>query len=102
MQFVFQPHPRDNMFKLLLRHRDKVVLGWVKGISQKHNGKARLIISAYSSALVTESCKNDMLLNVRIGNPGDVTLREYCWVPTIDVQSLNSISEYINVFHRSS
>lgn len=102
INFILRPHPRDSMVKLLLRHRSMGVWNWVKNVTKDHDKTSRLIISAYSSALVTESEKNDMLLNIKIGDPSDITQREYCWIPTMDLASLNFIDEYINVFKRNS
>lgn len=101
LKFRLQLHPRDNVLKLLWRHRRLQVLGWVHQFDGRAGAPPRLIVSAYSSALITESREGDRIINVVIGEPSEITRREYQWVPTVSVTTITNLSGTTDVFIRT-
>jgi hypothetical protein len=100
-RFSLKLHPRDSVLKLLWRHRQLRVLGWVHKPGVRPCAQPRLVISAYSSALITESCKDDLIINAMIGKPSEITRREYQWVPTVSVAAINTLSGTSHAFIRT-
>ena len=101
--FLLRLHPRDNILKLLCRHRRIAVAKWVICSSARlSTAKPRLVISAYSSALVSESREGDFVLNAMIGTQNNITHCEYKWVPMISVPFLRTLPSSIDVFLRTN
>lgn len=101
IKFSLQLHPRDNVLKLLWRHRRLYVLGWLRKPDSQFGAQRRLVVSAYSSALITESRRDDLLINVMIEKPNEITRREYHWLPTVSLAELGTISSTSYAFIRT-
>ena len=101
IRFSLKLHPRDSVLKLLWRHCQLRVLGWVHKTVGRSCAQPRLVISAYSSALITESRKDDLIINAMIGKPSEITRREYQWLPTVTVASINKLSGTTYAFIRT-
>lgn len=100
LQFSLHLHPRDNIWKLVRRHRSLRPLLWA-ATAQRDQSYSRLVVSAYSSALVSNSRAGDALLNVEIGKPDEIVLKEYGWLPTIHLRALAIVSGKDHVFLRT-
>jgi len=101
LRFSLHLHPRDNIFKLIRRHKKLSPVLWVALARVPAMNHKKLLVSAYSSALVSNSRRGDLVLNIDIGKPGEVVLGEYSWLPTMSVSSFNSSGVNIDVFLRA-
>lgn len=100
--FELHLHPRDNTLKLLLRHKAMTVLWWILKRKPIRKVGITLVMSSFSSALVSNSRKGDAIVNVAIDPPGRVVAAEYSWVPTCDLELLRSSPLRLPVFLRGS
>jgi hypothetical protein len=94
-------HPRDNILKLFIRHRSLKPLRFALRPRSDRLIGPRLIISAFSTALMTASRPGDLLTNVWLGSPSPLTVEQYSWLPSYRVESTSSIHDAIFAFRRA-
>jgi len=100
-KFSLHLHPRDNIAKLLVRHKRLLPLCWAANAYLPAVPTQRLIVSAYSSALISNSRTGDRLLNIRISAPDATILHEYRWLPTTSGAALHDDNVKLDVFFRN-
>lgn len=86
-------HPRDNIFKLMLRHNFNFKVFWqyLRGKMLKVKGK-RLVISSYSSALIDKASYNDFVLNLEItGSACFVQKKIYRQIPKVNIENFHEV-----------
>jgi hypothetical protein len=84
-------HPRDNLLKLMLRHKCKLEILRVYFSSKFKNTNGRkLVISSYSTALIDKAKPNDLVLNVDVKGSGCMVQRElYSAIPRVDIEDIS-------------
>lgn len=82
--FYLHLHPRDNALKLARRHRSLQILKSLANPRAGGAGRTRLIVSSFSTALVTQSVPGDLLVNVELSDRIEPERdRQYDWLPTV-------------------
>jgi hypothetical protein len=96
----FRLHPRDNILKVCLRHKSLALLRHIhRGVVGGTSGP-NLIISSFSSALVTNSMAGDLLLNVDIGHTSEIARHEFRWLPATDLEMIGRCRLALSCFCR--
>lgn len=99
--FSLHLHPRDNVLKLALRHLSLRPLAWLTASTPRDASRPILLVSAFSTSLITDSAAGDVLLNVRFGTTDGCVNDEYDWLPSIDLSALHCLSDNDAAFLRS-
>lgn len=87
-------HPRDSRWKLARRHRRFNMMRYLSPVSEDFTSGPRLVISSFSTALTTETCPGDLLLNVALSPPNPIIAAEYAWLPLAAVETLAVESDF--------
>jgi hypothetical protein len=85
-------HPRDNLFKFLLRHKSMSVLHYIFRRSAKQN----IIISSMSTAIFSNSVVNDVIINIELGDLKNQRMAQF--YSDIKATHITGIEDDANIF----